>query len=474
MTRPLLIVTSAFVLSRIVYLLMGVRFDSTPLDSFWQYIDPVLLKTHLVQSLYYLHSQPPLFNLYLGIVLKLFGASAPGAFYISFLVMGLIINAGMFVILDNLGVSRRISLTLVLLFMISPASILYENFLFYTYPVTTMLVLSALFLQKYTIIRRTGWLAGFFVLLMLLVYTRSAFHLVWFAVVIVALLIFRKRYRRQILISASIPFILCVLLYAKNAALFGTFGSSSWFGMNFARLTTWQLPVDTRYELIDKGKLSTLSLVKPFRSLDTYERHSRISLAPATGIPVLDDQVKSTGEPNLNNETYLGISGTYAADAKYVLIHYPAIYLSSVAEAFMIYGVPASSYSFLGENRAKLKPVDRAFNTVLYGQFIYEDPITDSRVFFNTGLFIMAIYLLLLVYSFIWLKRQNWREDDGGNKAIVVGFIWLTALYVTVVANVFELGENNRFRFMTDPFFFLLLGIALQAILPRRLNRSAS
>ena len=36
-----------------------------------QYLDPLLLKSDLLKSLFYLHSQPPIFNLFLGIVLKL-------------------------------------------------------------------------------------------------------------------------------------------------------------------------------------------------------------------------------------------------------------------------------------------------------------------------------------------------------------------------------------------------------------------
>ncbi len=74
---PLVAVVAVFLLSRVGYYVAGVRFDASSLPWFWQYIDPVLLKTDLGQSLWYLHSQPPAFNLFLGIVLNLFPGSAP-------------------------------------------------------------------------------------------------------------------------------------------------------------------------------------------------------------------------------------------------------------------------------------------------------------------------------------------------------------------------------------------------------------
>ena len=69
--RPLMWLIAAFVISHIVYYAMGVRFDETSPLTFAQYLDEALLKHNLLESLLYLHSQPPLFNLFLGIVLTI-------------------------------------------------------------------------------------------------------------------------------------------------------------------------------------------------------------------------------------------------------------------------------------------------------------------------------------------------------------------------------------------------------------------
>ena len=55
-----------FVLSRIGYYLLGVRFRCSAVLHFWQFVGPELLKYRLLESLYYLHIQPPDFNLYKG------------------------------------------------------------------------------------------------------------------------------------------------------------------------------------------------------------------------------------------------------------------------------------------------------------------------------------------------------------------------------------------------------------------------
>ena len=91
--RHFVFIIFVFLISRIVFYLIGVRFDFQPLYFYLQIIDPRLLKTDLIRSIVYLHSQPPLFNLFLGIVLKLFANSFAFIFYVSYLLLGLIFPA---------------------------------------------------------------------------------------------------------------------------------------------------------------------------------------------------------------------------------------------------------------------------------------------------------------------------------------------------------------------------------------------
>ena len=204
----------AFVLSRIVYYILGVRFDVGPLDYYWQFIDPELLRTNLLESLYYLHSQPPLFNLFLGIVPKLFGGQEALAFHIIFFVTGLMLCISLYLLMTSLGVSSRLSSILTIIFVVSPSCVLYEDFLFYTYPIAAVLCLAALLLHRYLSSGRFRCLAGFFVLLALLVLTRSVFHPIWFVILTVPLIWYRRKNWKKIALAAGVPFLLCFLLYS--------------------------------------------------------------------------------------------------------------------------------------------------------------------------------------------------------------------------------------------------------------------
>ena len=73
---PVVVLVVAYALSRIAAALAGVRYDDsvirgTPLTDMWQLLDVRLLQHHLVVSVWHLNMQPPLFNLYAGMLLKL-------------------------------------------------------------------------------------------------------------------------------------------------------------------------------------------------------------------------------------------------------------------------------------------------------------------------------------------------------------------------------------------------------------------
>ena len=93
---PLVTIVAVFVLSRIGYYFASVRFDASPLPWFWQFIDPVLLKTNLAQSLWYLHSRPPAFNLFPG--------HATAAYATCYLLLGLAFAVAPFQLLRGLRV----------------------------------------------------------------------------------------------------------------------------------------------------------------------------------------------------------------------------------------------------------------------------------------------------------------------------------------------------------------------------------
>lgn len=61
-----------FLVSRLLYYWAGIRFDARPLTSFFQILDLELLRHRLLETIFYLHVQPPAFNLLIGVLLKIF------------------------------------------------------------------------------------------------------------------------------------------------------------------------------------------------------------------------------------------------------------------------------------------------------------------------------------------------------------------------------------------------------------------
>ncbi len=67
------LLAAVFLFVHAVYAVLGVSFDTGMLRMGWQLLDPGLLREDLLRGVYYLHGQPPAYNVFVGAVLKLAG-----------------------------------------------------------------------------------------------------------------------------------------------------------------------------------------------------------------------------------------------------------------------------------------------------------------------------------------------------------------------------------------------------------------
>jgi hypothetical protein len=58
-------------------------------------------------------------------------------------------------------------------------------------------------------------------------------------------------------------------------------------------------------------------------------------------------------------------------------------------------------------------------------------------------------------------------DPESKPRALVLGFIVLTALYLYVVATAIELSENYRYRFNIEPLFLVLMVTAATDLVRR-------
>ena len=437
-------------------MLAGVRFDTSLMTWQWQFLDVDLLRNHLLQSLWYQHSQPPLFNLFLGLALKIAPHDYPLLLQAAFLLCGAALLLCLFRLMRRLGVSRLLSLLVCAFFAASPAFILYEHYLYYTFPLAAVMALAAVTLDAYRETRQTRLAIVFFALIFVQCALWSLFHILYFAAVAGIFIARGGKERKRLLAAAALPFLLLFGLYAKNYAVFGEFSVSSWLGMNLARTSVLWLPPETRGEMIADGRLSAASRTEPFMPPGDYFDNVPVP-AKFANIPALARPVKSTGEINFNYYSYIAINKDYLHDDKVVIKADPKNYLfHGVLPAWGIYFTSASNYNAL-TNRDKIRPMLALYDNLFSGAFPYLDlPAYTPYLFLLFGLPAIFLYGITAALS----PRARFPAISPAQKRLLL-YLCLNILYVAVLGNTLERGENNRFRFVTDSFSLAILALAL-------------
>jgi hypothetical protein len=455
--KPLLFVSAilAFVSSQLLARWLGVRFADGTLTFLYQYLDPAILRDDLARGLFYLHAQPPLFNLFLGGVLKLFPESSRTAFQIFYGCCGLGLLLALTWLMDELGVDRRVDVALVWLLALSPNFMVYTNWLFYTLPVALLVLLGAVVLLRY---RKSGgalaahlfsWCAG------VLMLTRAVYHPLWFICVIgvVALLLERPK-RRVLLLSAVAPLMVVILWFGKNYMQVGVFGGSSWLGMNLAK--RWPLSQAEMDELHSEGHIPPTWHRRPFREPAELQ-HFRFFQPGRRVHPAVDETYKSTGEPNFNHRDYARISRELLRGDLYLIRHYPDRYLLRTATAFLLFVQPGpNSVDFLVDyDFSQIGRLRDVLTRYLFLGGAIQRPIRMLEPPPNLWLVVFPILVLLGAISVF--RRGPLRP--------VYAYMMVTIIWVTLTTNLIEIGENDRMRWEIEPLLCVLLGVVVTSFL---------
>ena len=452
--RPPLAIAALFGLSRVAFYVAGVRMDTTAISgkqgsTDWQQLDLDQLHHNFVQSIWYLHSQPPLFNMASGVLVKLPAQLVTPIVVLVGLALGLGIALCCFYLCLELHLPRGVASLVTVLVVLDPASVLYQNWFFYTYPTAFAVTFAALCGARYLRGRHRAWGAGFFGSLATVVLLNSTFQWPWLVLAAVPLVVVLRRRWRDVLVVALVPVLCVTFWYAKDAVLFQTYTTSSWVGMNLARITTKQATPQQLDTLIKRGTVTPLSRIKPFTvPLAAYGQ--RLSKHPRTGVAVLDQVVKSDGTVNYNNVNFVAISDQYLHNDVGFIEAYPDTYARSVGKAVMVFMLPSEQYLWVAPNESQLSGYVRAYDLLVDGQPAGVNPSTWTKnaedglapSFWHIAWFTVLEYLItMLVAPFL-----AWRRRSNLPYALTLGFMSLTTVYLFAVSNFMELGDNNRFR----------------------------
>lgn len=457
--RPAFWLIGIYILSRLCFFAAGLRFDLAPIDTSWQILDPVLLRENLLESLFYMPGQPPLYNLLIGSVLKI----SEDPFVLTLVFRGVYSALAIATVLLLYGLLRKLTghlglaFGMALVFMLTPALALYEAIPYYTLMIVALLGTIAwlfhLCMERFTFARAFAM----FLAMAALIYTRSMFQWQWFVVLGLFCGLVLPGYRKAVLAAAIVPLALVFALYGKNLAVTGHFATSDWMGMSLSKLTTLAIDKNERQRMVDSGQISEMSLMDfPFNTPEEYANF--FDDVEPTGITVLDQKRKSTGHVNYNHLAYADVSEQALADALTSVRTHPEVYLHSMGTAWLMFLRPASDYPFLHENRQAIEPYSRAFSLLLAGQPEYPDKPGFDLEMGQIGVLLAIGYALSVLYGLFVLIRCAVRREVSATDATLI-FLWLNIMYVSVIGNAFEVDENQRFRFSINPFIAATLAV---------------
>jgi hypothetical protein len=441
-----------FAVSRWIFAACGNGFDTS--EWMWQIVGFDLLRSRLTQSLFYLHSQPPLLNLGLGIVLKLTPDPhhAQELLRNSFRLMGLLLVLVLFQLMLDLDIPIAIALGLTLLFEFNPGTLVLENWYYAPYPTEFCLCACAFCLNRFLAGRRRKYGIGLLVFAVLPVFLNSSFQPLWFICVLVFFFFCGLDSVRELIPASLIILGLLAILLVKNAIVFGTLTTSSWLGMNLARMTTFSLPEGQRVEAVREGRLSEFALVGSFTGLDKYPM---LGAARPTGIPVLDRWTKEDGTVNYNNIQYVAISRHYLTDALWALTHYPGAYFSAMVLSAGCYLNLVKDQDLFVRQRSRIGVWSAVYDAMLYPTAISWWPQRPKCESISLTL-LLGLPLVVIFAAIRLVQVPAW-----GAHEVTIAFILMTIVYATGVGVMFEVGENARFRSVIDPLFLVLLGVLI-------------
>ncbi len=464
----LLIIGATFGLSRGIYYWLGVRFNAEPLLHFWQVIDPALLRDAPWQSLFYLRTQLPGFNLYLATIMHLFPQHSVAAFHATYLAMGLLLGTCLFLLLDRLRVNRLLAVFITVTYVISPITLLYENWLFYEYPLALLFCVAALFLHRYASSNDRSDGIAFFTSLAFIALFRVIYHLIWFGTLVALMLYAIPRCRRRTALCAAAPATLLCLVYLKSLLLFGLWvpGSDVYGGINVAFLAKGELSRGVLANMVAEKEISPI-LLHDFSFEDEDLVHV-IPVPPRTRIGILDERVKSTGRINMDSFWMAAVGRQLRQDGLVILRSHPSAVFTTVRGNIKRYFLPADTgWPFGGTpnpNQQVLAPLLKPFDLVMSGKLPAH----------NYAFVSYLMTLLLLWFGFRrsarWLTRMI-REPKGNALDLTIVFAFANIAYLTSVIILYDFTDQNRILFEVFPLFAVLLG-SLTVLVMRRSRRS--
>jgi len=247
--KLILIIFLLFIFSRIIIYFSGIH--PNLLFGYWQTLDYILLSQDLIRSLIYLHSEPVLWNLFLGITIKIFKENLKFVayfFYFYHVILSFFIIYYSILIADYFRSSVKVKFFLAVFLILSPNLFFYENWIFYTHTTCFLFFQLTYFLLRFFKNNELKFEFLIYLNLLLLTLLWKAFHPL---IIFLFFLLFLLLCKNLKLIRSFIIFFLFLMIsiipMIKNKIIFGFFSNGSLIGLNL----TQTIPLKFKAHFID-------------------------------------------------------------------------------------------------------------------------------------------------------------------------------------------------------------------------------
>jgi len=458
--RSAIVLLIVFIISRVFLInVFDLKFEYDWIFQMWHFIDIELLKNKMLESIFYFHYQPPIFNFILGLIHK--QNIIEPSFILRIIFYSFTYFIGLIIFLTSRRFTQKavVPYILAFIFYLFPETIIYENWPIYTWSSSFLLVLGFYLLTLYKQSTKPAFLYLFFFSQLILILTRSAFHPIFFISWFCILLVIYWR-EKQTVIKSFLPSLIILLIVAfKNLYIFGFFGVGSGLGFSLYKITPKEINNQPVQNFVNVDPVFN---VVPVKSITTYKYEKKNIPKKFQGISILNEEFKSTlGQfteefsVNLGNYHYLEIAKKYQKNAIKIIKKFPKQYLKRVLRGSIMFFKPTWDHGFgVSYNANALENYTKYF-TLHHVRMTFEELFVSSKkpwpmsddIPYTSYIFIPIFYFLLVVF----LYKYNFLQLGNVNYVYVI----FSIVYLFFVSNLVELAENDRYRVMIDPLVFL-------------------
>lgn len=417
-------------------------------DWFWQSIPVELLREQMLPSIWNLHSQPPLYNLFIGLIIKLSYPSYLQVLQGIYIFLGGILSGLLFLILVKLlpALSPRIVFVCSVTFALNPSMFLYEAYMLYSMACAFLIVVNVFFLSIYDRDKSAAPLHGFLISLTFLIMSRSSYHALLLLVAAgLAIFVASQKHRKQVFAAAFIMSIIVFGWYAKNYYSYGFFGGSSWYGMGLWKIASVPYPTVKLKELAGEGRVDLIVA-------ENRAAFQRPVLYQIYGFNK-QSNIQALSRDDYNNINIPDISRVYFENAMKLIARKPSLYFQSVYMAYRMFCRPSSEFKHVILNATKIQPHVTFYENILQGRKWMQNEEVDYGSFL---FFLLPLALIIYILSTVTKISDavNLIRND-------TTMLWMLVMitYTVAVSCAVEFGEQERFKFDIEQIIAIFLTV---------------